>query len=217
MKLQATRGTFNDTAAATRLVELYDEARNGLRRVVALGLFCFEIKAHIKHGEFQQWLKEHCADVGFKSLEAYMTLTKNVLEGCGCQISSALGICQGGEILLLPDAEVPTESRKLRSQICDIIDGKTQRQLMLEFKAEKQPAKHHPRKPVNAQEEAEEERAAAEDWIKGLIGSLRMLSSETGQRHAANCQHYLLDQLEDARIEAGKVLGPMLKAQARKK
>jgi hypothetical protein len=210
MKLQSNQ-TFNDTVAAERLQFLYEEARIGLRRVVALGLFCFEIKAHIKHGEFQEWLQTHCAGVGFKSLEAYMTLTKNVLEGCGHQISSALGICQGGEILLLADAEVPKESRKLRDQIFDLIDGKTQRQLMLEFKSDRQPAQHHPRKPVDAKAEAEATRATAEEWIKGLIGSLRMLASETGQRNAAHCQHYLLDQLEDARIEAGKALAPMLR------
>lgn len=126
-----------DTIEADNLRSLYADARNGLRRVVALGLYCYQIKARIKHGQFQAWLKANCPDVGFETLQTYLGLTKNALDACGVQMSCALDICQSGQIFLLPEDQIPDKAKKLHRQICDLIDGKTQRQLLLQFRSER--------------------------------------------------------------------------------
>jgi hypothetical protein len=123
-----------DAEVASHLKSLCDEARNGLRRVVALGLFCFKIKADLPHGQFQPWLDQHCPDISYRSLASYMQLTDGVLKKCGVSKVQSLHFCHGGEFLLLPDAKVPDEARPLRKKIFEIIDGKTAHQLMLDFK-----------------------------------------------------------------------------------
>jgi hypothetical protein len=72
-----------------------------------------------------------------------MELTRNVLESVGFTVekylahisnSQTLRICHGGKYLLLPDKKLPEDVRPLKEKICALVDGKTQRQLFLEFK-----------------------------------------------------------------------------------
>ena len=83
--------------AAHALVTLYHDAHDGIRRVVALGLFCLEVKTRLPHGQFRDWLQQWVSPIDSRiklaSLDAYMGITKNVLTECGFQISSALEIC----------------------------------------------------------------------------------------------------------------------------
>lgn len=131
-------GTDEQTSA--RLKEMVAEAQNGLRRVVALGLFCFEIKSKLKHGQFQPWLQTNCPDISLRSLKSYMQLTAGVLQKCKINLKAflakgqSLPISHSGEILSLPDAKVPEEAKPIREKICSIIDGKSQSQLFFEFK-----------------------------------------------------------------------------------
>src|ERR1051326_1943922 len=130
-----------ETATAVGLLnQLYREAQNGLRRVVAFGLYCYEVKDRIPHGKFGPWLKEHCPDISWRTVRCYMQLSSTVLENCGLQINdflqigSTLPFCRGGKLLLLEDDKVPAEVKPLREKICGLIDGKSARQLFLEFK-----------------------------------------------------------------------------------
>lgn len=136
--------TAPGAAEGAQLAELYREAQSGLRRVIALGIFCYEIKSKLRHGQFQDWLAKNCQQISYRSVEQYMQLTRDVLGACGLtmadlearfQIRSTLRICHGGEFLLLPDAEVPPETRALRAKIFEIIDGKSARQLCWEFRS----------------------------------------------------------------------------------
>lgn len=120
--------------AAAKLRELVTDARNGVRRIVALGLFCMHMKTELPHGQFARWLEAHCADISYRSLRAYMQLAEGVLKKCGIPNWQSLPICHGGEILLLPKAKVPKESLPLREKIFALIDGKSAHQLMLDFK-----------------------------------------------------------------------------------
>lgn len=130
----------DDAKSAAQLKDMVAEAQNGLRRVVALGIFCFEIKSKLAHGQFQPWLTAHCPEISLRSLKAYMQLTTGVLEKCKISLKSflakgqSLPISHSGEILSLPDAKVPNEAKPLREKICSLIDGKSQSQLFLEFK-----------------------------------------------------------------------------------
>jgi hypothetical protein len=129
-----------------------------MRRIVALGLMAWEIKeTRLKHGEFGYWLQANapqlcCQDAATKtpkassSLASYMQLTKGVLESTGLTVgkylekvckqnSQSLGISLTlGGLILASDAQVPEQLRKLRDKIFEVVDGKTPKQLMLEFK-----------------------------------------------------------------------------------
>ncbi len=146
----------NDAAAAKQLNKLFTEAQNGMRRVVALGLFAWEIKeGQLKHGEFGAWLAEHCPKLATidtvtqkakpsRALQGYMELTKNVLESCGCptieKYLATIAKCANdahlkpGQFLLIADKKVPETLAPMREKIFELVDGKTQRSLFLEFK-----------------------------------------------------------------------------------
>ena len=119
---------------ALKLGEMYADAQHGMRRVVALGWYCFELKNRLPHGQFLPWVEKHCPQISDRSVNAYMELTKHVLEACGCQIRSTLRIFHGGQFLLLADQDISPEARELKGKICAILDGKSQRQLRLAFK-----------------------------------------------------------------------------------
>lgn len=146
----------DDAATAKQLTKLFGEAQNGMRRVVALGLFAWEIKERqLKHGQFGAWLAVHCPKLATvdektgkafssRALRGYMDLTKSVLESVGFktigkyldeaeQFAGVKNLKHGG-FLLLADKKVPDSARPLRDKICELVDGKTQRQLFLEFK-----------------------------------------------------------------------------------
>jgi len=142
-----------DEDVAEQLRSLHTDAQTGLRRVVAFGLFCFEIKMRrLKKGEFGKWLHAHAPEFAREdsktgewkassTLSSWMGITGSVLKKMHLTVgeyldkanSQNLGIAHGGEILLLPEPKVPQSCRKLREEICDIVDGKTAHQLMLEF------------------------------------------------------------------------------------
>jgi hypothetical protein len=128
-----------------------------MRKIIALGLAAWEIKENqLKHGEWGPWLAAHAPGLcrpdsvtgkpkASHALSNYMELTKNVLENIGfTSIGKYLatvakfplqgGICGGGGFLLLAEKKVKGEFKPLRDKICALVDGKTQRQLFLEFK-----------------------------------------------------------------------------------
>lgn len=137
-------------AEAQILRELFTDAQNGLRRVIALGLYCHHIKKNlINHGTFQKWLSKHAPDISYRSLAAYMQLSLGILQKCGLtlkgfskqyerltnpQMCSTLHICHGGEILIRDEKDLPEWALSIRRKICELIDGKSSRQLFLEFK-----------------------------------------------------------------------------------
>jgi len=146
----------NDALTAHELTQLFVDAQAGLRKIIALGLFAWEIKEHeLKHGEWGAWLAAHAPELAradsvsgkpkaSSQLIGYMELTRSILEACGLKtIGSYLeavakfpnaGNLNRGQFLLLPDINVPAEARPLREKIFQLVDGKTQRQLFLEFK-----------------------------------------------------------------------------------
>ncbi len=146
----------NDAAAAKQLNKLFADAQNGMRRVLALGLFAWEIKeGQLDHGEFGAWLAKHCPKlatensitgkpVPSRALSGYMELTKNVLESCGCpSIKNYLATVakfaddanlKPGQFLLIADKKVPESLAPMREKIFSLVDGKTQRALFMEFK-----------------------------------------------------------------------------------
>ena len=145
----------HDQAVAKELRTRYTAAQKGLRTVVAFGLLAWEVKElRLKHGQFGPWLAAHVPELTTpdsatgkpkpsRALSGYMELTKGVLDASGFTVekylahisnSQQMRICHGGKYLLLPDKKLPDAVRPLKEKICSLIDGKTQRQLFMEFK-----------------------------------------------------------------------------------
>lgn len=150
--------TFNHKEHAERLDELNTQAQAARRIDVALGLYCFELKeVHLVYGQFGKWLAEHkphlarvhdngSAQPG-RSLEAAMSIAKSALEVCGYQIGDFISLLQksqfprvrgncndAGQLMLLPPEKLPEEFKKLQEEIFALVDGKSKRQLLSEFK-----------------------------------------------------------------------------------
>ena len=145
-----------DKAAAKQLNKMFNEAQTGMRKIISLGLFAWELKeAKLKHGEFGSWLAAHCPKLATndavtgkprasRALSGYMELTKNVLESVGIKTIGGyletVAKCANdahlkpGGFLLIADKKVPEELKEVREKICAIVDGKTQRALFMEFK-----------------------------------------------------------------------------------
>ena len=146
----------SDQAAAKQLNKMFTEAQTGMRKIIALGLFAWEIKeSKLKHGEFGSWLAANCPKLvtihsvtgkpmASRALNGYMELTKNVLESCGVPTienyletvakSANDADLKPGQFLLIADKKVPESVREVRDKICAVVDGKTQRALFMEFK-----------------------------------------------------------------------------------
>jgi hypothetical protein len=144
--------TGQDAAVAQTLLSAYEEAQRGMRRVMAIGLLAWEIKERrLKHGQWGHWLAAHCpalarqdtttaAPKASTALTTYMDLVRRVLADLGYTVEQYLDqfghfdSVRSGQFLLLPPADLPSKVVPLRDKICDLVDGKTPRQLLLDFK-----------------------------------------------------------------------------------
>jgi len=133
----------DDEQLAEQFVELFTDATNGMRRILAFGIFAWQIKLlQLKHGQFGPWVKARCESKGvsYRSVRSYMQLTQSSLEACGVKLKPALAkwqtlpISHCGEFLLLPEGKVPESVKPIREKLTALVNGKSARQLFLEFK-----------------------------------------------------------------------------------
>jgi len=100
---------------------------NSTKRAIWLGLALLSAKdrgkedSSIPHGMFGPWLEKNFPDLSRSQAFFYMSLANNTLEKTGLKISKVRfpDFCHGG---------------KLPKEIVELISGKTQDQLFLEFK-----------------------------------------------------------------------------------
>jgi hypothetical protein len=229
--LNALLKSGNDAATAKQLNKLFAEAQNGMRRIVALGLFAWEVKeSQLKHGEFGAWLAQHCPKLATvnedgkprpsRALQGYMELTKGVLESCGCAtIEKYLGTTakfahdanlKPGQFLLLADKNVPDDLKPLREKIFELVDGKTQRALFMEFKQSdddgENPKPKLGRLPGHGGASKEQRAAAAEleethrlmEVEEGTKEAIAWQLENADARHAGMMDSDLLVKLRDA-------------------
>ena len=190
----------DDSIAAKTLIKLYTDAQNGMRKIVALGLSAWEIKERqLKHGEWGPWLAANApalarADVvtgkpkAASALTNYMDLTKGILESVGYSsvgkyLDDAakfpnVGICGGGKFLLIADKKVPAAFKPLREKIFALVDGKTQRQLFLEFK--------------QAEDDGESRKVK-----RGQLPGSKGLTKEMREKAAQRAEQERLNELEE--------------------
>jgi hypothetical protein len=200
----------NDAEAADQLTHLFDDAQNGMRKIIVLGLFAWEIKqGQLKHGQFGAWLAAHCPKLATidsatgkpktsRALNGYMGLTKNVLESAGfATIQKYLGTAGKsandadlghGQFLLIEEKNVPDKLKSVRDKIFEIVDGKSQRQLFAEFK---QP-----------DEDSDDSPTPKRGQLKGSKGLTKEMRERAAQREEAA----RIAELEEATKDTTKFL-----------
>ena len=199
-----------DAVAAKHFNKLFAEAQNGMRRIVAVGLFAWELKERqLKHGEFGAWLAEHCPKLATldsitgkprasRALSGYMELTKGVLESVGYPtiekyLNTAAQMCKdahlgSGKFLLIADKKVPEDIKPLREKIFALVDGKTQRSLFMEFK--------------QAEDDEEGNLKVKRGQLKGSKG----LTKDQREAAAARAEKERIEDLEVEAEEAAALL-----------
>lgn len=209
-----TLTTGNDAEVGKHLTSLFTEAQNGMRRVVAFGLFAWEIKeTKLKHGQWGAWLQANAPKLArldsvtgkpksTHACDSYLATTKGVLESVGFKTvgkyletisnSPQGGICHHGKFLLVADKKVPAEMKPLREKIFALIDGKTQKQLFLEFKQAEEgedgePKKKHGRLKGSKGLTKEQREAAKLREEQERIEDLELASDDTVKWLEENC------------------------------
>lgn len=144
-----------DAKVAAQLQKGFRDSQNAGRRIMAFGLFAWEVKTQrLKHGQWGPWLAEHAPELSrvddktgkpkaISAVSTYMQMTKDVLEDMGFSVEDyfkhlakfprGLGICRDGKFLLAAPKKLPKEVAEIKQQICDRVDGKTVKQIRLGF------------------------------------------------------------------------------------
>lgn len=161
------------------------------KKAVALGLFLTSIKQRgkedgsIPHGEFMPWCDKNVPGLKHWQLSQYMRLAIGVVEFGKLQIGDFTNFAYDGNL--------PPEIEQL-------IANKTQKQLFLQFHAEKQPASYHPPRADCIERKLANRRALADDVAKDLLGYLRtMMQGDTWSNLSTSRQQ----EIEEERLTFG--------------
>ena len=199
---------------------------DGTKKAVALGLFLNAIKQRgkeegsIPHGEFGPWCQKNVPEITFRHLQRYMALATGVLEFGKLELGDLAIFADGGQkrhlSLLTQDGQkghlslLSASGLPLPPEVEKLIDGKTQKELFLQFHSEKPPAEYHPPKPMTADEVVRAEKETAEEFAKSLIRAMNVImDSETW----SNLSRVFREEIEDRRLD----LGHFIKAHTRVK
>lgn len=134
--------TGDDAQVKQTFQELFEGAQNGLRAVVAFGLYAEEIKQiKLKHGKFKDWLGATFPEVSYRSVVRHMELATSVMKACGVKSlkpffkSATCGTFEhAGMLLTAPEKKCDEKAIEIRTKVFSLIDGKSARQLFFEFK-----------------------------------------------------------------------------------
>jgi hypothetical protein len=127
----------NDTEVAAELGRLVRDAQDGTRRILLCGLFIETIVANLKRGELGPWIQAHEQEIGcgWRAIYGWRDFSREVLKQVGGENCNALQFSiPAHEFLALPAAEVPEDCREARAKIDELIEGKSVKQLMFQFR-----------------------------------------------------------------------------------
>ncbi len=200
-------------AEAHQLCALHKDAQDGLRRVVALGLYCFYLKSLCKsQNGFGLFLKDHCPElarekavsqragkhwVPTSSLSAAMQITMLVAKQCGLNMHEAAELSDGGRVLQLPPAELTPPQKKFVQAVFDFTEGKSQRQLLAEARGASK-GEEGATAPAREPHGGKTSNIAAVELVQGVIRQMELILSPKGMILAR-----IPDALRDHLLETG--------------
>lgn len=192
-----------DAKAAEQIGSMFHDAQIGMRRIIALGIFAWELKlGQLKHGEFGAWLAVHRPELATphsktgkpmasRALQGHMAVTKGVLKDAGYDtVKKFLNFAKSandadltsGRFLLIEEKKVSDELKPLREKICAMVDGKTAKQLNLEY--------------VNIEDDEDSEEGTGKRRGKGQLPGSKGLTKEMREAAEARKEQNRIDELE---------------------
>jgi hypothetical protein len=137
------------------------------KRAVWFGMFLNYIKERgkkdntIPHGQFIPWLEKNYPELSRSQSKVYMQIGRDV--------------CEKGKVQIA-DYRLFANWSDLPKSILDIIEGKTQHQLLLEFRSQAE-HKHHAKKITASEKEAADVQAA-EDQVTDAMVAIRRVHDD---------------------------------------
>jgi hypothetical protein len=110
---------------ADNFAKIHSQFLDSTKKAVWLGIFLNQIKLRgkedgsIPHGEFGPWFEKNMPDVSYRQAQTFMLLARGVCEKGNFQIRDFRAFAASGE---------------LPPQLLKLVEGKTQGQLLLDFK-----------------------------------------------------------------------------------
>ncbi len=208
--ITAFHAAVEETESAAQISQAFAEAKGqmetAIRKVLVCGLMMIDQKARCKHGEFGPWLEKHCPEIQWRTAQRWME-TSDVVVSIS-QIRHRVVFASGGEIplfrlLSMPASELPAEGVEIQEKVFSLVDGKTQKQLQLAWK-DTEPAKREYHPPVRTPAEiAEDLKRGAEDRVKFLTSSMRLMLDGQDLALAGDA---CFAELDGVRIDLGHVM-----------
>ena len=125
---QALKQSFN---------AIHNDFLNATRKAVSLGLFLNAIKqkgksdGSIPHGEFRAWCQTNVPAISYPTVTTYMTIGRGIIEKAHLKIADFAAFAGNGQ---KAENQLFAHNGQLPESVEDLISGKTQQQLLLEFK-----------------------------------------------------------------------------------
>lgn len=119
---------------AIRLENAYLEAVSGIRRVLVFGILCIRAKDLIPHGDFHKWIETNCPRISYRTARQFKKLTEAILGTLDPKMAHCAILDFDPEKLFsVPSHQLPEAIAKVRSELDEVIEHKSQYQLELEF------------------------------------------------------------------------------------
>jgi hypothetical protein len=151
---------------------------HGIRKAIACGALLLDVKdagkasGLIPHGQFGKWMEKNCPDVPYRTYHRWMELAEGVRKQIGFTQKCHNGTFENvafHQLLTLPAPELPKAAQKVQHEIFDLVDGKSQTQLLFEFKDPPKKKEYHPPKPMSPAQKVEAEMAMARDNAETIL------------------------------------------------
>lgn len=179
-------------ARARHITEAWTETeevlRSGIRRVIVFGLLLLDTKERglqtkvIKHGQFLPWLEKNCPNVPQRTAYQWMSLASGVLDSLQICNDCKFDDLPLHQVLQLPPNELPKEAVEVQQKVFNLVDGKSQKQLLFEFR-DLEPSTPGSRQPaskrnISPQEAVAATKAAAEERFKKIMMDIQLITPE---------------------------------------
>jgi hypothetical protein len=121
-------------------VETEEAVRSSIRRVIVFGLLLLDTKERglqtkvIKHGQFLPWLEKNCPAVPQRTAYQWMALASGVMKSLQICNDCKFDDLPLHQVLQLPSNQLPKEAADLQQKVFNLVDGKSQKQLLFEFR-----------------------------------------------------------------------------------
>lgn len=200
-----------NTEVAAKISHAYAEASrslsNALGHTICAGLMILQRKEELPHGEFGPWLEKFCPEISWVTACAMMNATRGAVarvlgdENAKPEILSNLKFDGAPlpDVLSADPATLTKSAREVQNQFKDFLQGKTQHQLLLDWKEIKAKGDDDrtPAKKPTAAELAEAESQSANDNLTQLAADIELFVL---QGKALQCAS---DSVKQALLEKG--------------